>query len=297
MGSLTSLIPQPGPQGPIGTNVDVSIVAGEDLAARDCVFIASVGITGRTSGRGYKANASVGAYSSLAFVAGLATSAISSGATGSVRISGVMTGFSGLTPGLPQYVSTTAGLLTDATPSNSVLVGLALSSTDLLVNVRGSQVAVLTAGIKGYFAGGNTGANVTTTDKMSFSTETTAAQSTANLSQSRYIPYGVGNTFSKGYIGGGYSDNYAKITDKITFSTDITVAQTSANLSANSAGTGGASEGTTKGYWSGGGTSGGYSAKTDKITFSSDTTAAQTSANLTLARSNLAGVGGGSSKG
>ena len=150
---------------------------------------------------------------------------------------------------------------------------------------------------KGYFAGGDTagGAYVSTADKLIYSTDTTAAQGSANLSQARYGPAGISQGTTKGYFAGGGEGGLGlavATADKLTYSTDITAAQTTANLSVARHSSAGISQGTTKGYFAGGFT--GSSTRTvvaDKLTYSTDTTAAQTSANLSQARGGLAGVG------
>ena len=47
------------------------------------------------------------------------------------------------------------------------------------------------SGMAGYFAGGYATDSVATADKLTYSTDTTAAQTSANLSQARYILAGV----------------------------------------------------------------------------------------------------------
>ena len=149
-------------------------------------------------------------------------------------------------------------------------------------------------GIKGYFAGGlNAGSfTVATADKLTYSTDITAAQTTANLSQARYALAGVSEGLTKGYFAGGNTGNYVATADKLTYSNDTTAAQTSANLSQPREGLAGCSGEGTKGYFAGGSTDGVNGLATaDKLTYSTDTTAAQTTANLSQARYSLAGVG------
>ena len=154
-------------------------------------------------------------------------------------------------------------------------------------------------GTKGYFNGGTTSSNAvtlaTTADKLTYSTDTTVAQTTANLSQARYAPAGISQGTTKGYFAGGSTDASISVAtaDKLTYSTDTTTAQTSANLSQTRYELAGISEGSTKGYFAGGATASFTSRTvvTDKLTYSSDTTAAQTTANLSQARYFLAGVG------
>ena len=87
----------------------------------------------------------------------------------------------------------------------------------------------------GYFAGGNTGVNtpVSTADRITFSTGTTAAFTAANLSQARYSPAGLSDGSTYGYFGGGYTGATQRVAtaDRITFSTGTTAAFTAANLS------------------------------------------------------------------
>lgn len=64
---------------------------------------------------------------------GFAPSTISSGSTGSVVTGGVVTGLSGLTPGVTYYLSDTAGAISSSAGSNSRKVGIALSATSLLI--------------------------------------------------------------------------------------------------------------------------------------------------------------------
>lgn len=140
---------------------------------------------------------------------------------------------------------------------------------------------------KGYVAGGFTTATpvvaVATADKITFSTDTTAAQASANLSAARKAAAGMSEGTTKGYWAGGYTASIITTivvtADKIIFSTDTTSAQASANLSQARAEVFAGSDGSTKGYW-GGGQAGSVVNKVDKITFSTDTTAALTSASF-----------------
>jgi hypothetical protein len=123
---------------PTGDAADEVVTAGEAIAAREVVFV-STGSGGRTAGRAYLGNATATATSSEAFALGVATASISSGASGSVRLAGIVDGFSGLTAGAVYYLSATAGAITATPPANVVMVGIALSSTQLLLNSRGAQ--------------------------------------------------------------------------------------------------------------------------------------------------------------
>jgi hypothetical protein len=126
--------------------IDVSVTAGEDIAIREVVYIST------SNGQAYLASAGSRATSSQAWLLGIATEAISSGSSGSVRLVGVVDGFSGLTAGQVQYISGTAGALTGTQPVIGVIVGIALSSTQLLVMSRGSQQYTV-ADLTGYATG------------------------------------------------------------------------------------------------------------------------------------------------
>jgi hypothetical protein len=62
------------------------------------------------------------------------TTAAGADVTIQVAISGPVSGFSGLTAGSKYYASTTAGAITDTAPTNSMFVGWALTTTQLLFN-------------------------------------------------------------------------------------------------------------------------------------------------------------------
>ena len=169
-------------------------------------------------------------------------------------------------------------------------------------SINSGQLATLFA-FAGYFAGGfTTGTEVATADKLTYSTDVTIAQTTANLSQARLGLAGCSGEGTKGYFAGGMT-GLANVTvttaDKITYSNDTTTAQTTGNLSQARYYLTGCSGENTKGYFAGGISSNlGLGVVTsDKITYTSDTTAAQTSANLSQARGYLAGVTEGSQKG
>jgi len=140
---------------------------------------------------------------------------------------------------------------------------------------------------------------VATTDKVTYSSDTTAAATAANLSSTRRATKCVNNYGIKGYCAGGVSAAACTTTDKVTYSNDTTVAATTANLSGVKGFHGGVSEGTTKGYFGGGDSNaaGAAVATTDKVTFSSDTTAAVTTANLAVIRCYFASNSEGSTKG
>lgn len=158
-----------------------------------------------------------------------------------------------------------------------------------------------TPGANGYTCGGSLGGTFyTRCDKTSFSSETTASTTTADLTVARNGLAAVGNPDLHGYYCGGSSGPHLALTDKLTFASDTTAAATTANLSVVKSTPAGVSERSTKAYIAGGFTGATFATRslvTDKLTFSGDTTAAATTANLSLARAQLVGVTEGASKG
>ena len=166
-------------------------------------------------------------------------------------------------------------------------------TTTALTAARAGAAGLSLPNMKGYVCGGSTGGGTTfyaTTEKITFSTDTLVAQTTANLSQSRGSSGGISECSTKGYVAGGFTVNTGAVVttaDKITFSTDTTAAQTTANLSTARSDMGCPSQGSSKGYFLGGFTNASSTVGTttsDKITFATDTTAAQASANISVAR-------------
>lgn len=81
---------------------------------------------------------------------GFAVSSASNGASTTVQVSGVVRGFSGLTPGALYYVQDAVGTIGTTVGTNDILVGQAISSTELLL--RKNE--------KWEFVGSGTGATV-----------------------------------------------------------------------------------------------------------------------------------------
>lgn len=123
-------------------NDTIDGIAGENLAFGVSVFLGD-GSGGHTAGRWYQTDADTAAMSSTATLVGIVMStAITVGASGSIRIGGRATGLSGLTAGSLYYCSTTAGALTTTPPTNQRLIGQADSTTSLVLV---AQVAVVPA--------------------------------------------------------------------------------------------------------------------------------------------------------
>jgi len=112
---------------PSTVNVDIQGTAGENIAAEDVVYLKT------TDGLWYKADADATASSSDAVTVGMAPSAITSGAVGTIRLEGELTVTGPLVAGSSYYASATAGALTVTEPTNSRFVGQAQSTTSIVI--------------------------------------------------------------------------------------------------------------------------------------------------------------------
>jgi hypothetical protein len=178
-------------------------------------------------------------------------------------------------------------------------------SSATLPQVRAFPKGVTEGSIKGYIAGGYTtlysAPVVNTADKLTFSTEVSSSQSSANLTVAMYEMAGLNGGSTKGYWAGGTTSGLGPgrvEIDKIVFSTDTTSANTSGNLTSKRYMMAAISDGSTKGYVGGGlSNSGTKLSSTDLITFSSDTSAAVTTADLSSIRMNQEALSNASTKG
>lgn len=109
---------------------DVTGVAGEAMTAGQAAYL-SDGSGALVPGRWYLADAD-NTYSSTLPEISFVVSDVALGATGTFRLSGRVTGLSGLTAGANYYASTTPGAITMTAPSNARFVGQADSITSLI---------------------------------------------------------------------------------------------------------------------------------------------------------------------
>jgi len=115
-------------------NVELSVVAGVDVAAGDLAYI-SDGSGGLTAGRAYKADADL-SYGAGTPILGFVIATVSAGGTTTLRVGGVADTLAGLSAGSTYYVSATAGQITSTAPAGYVRsVGVALTSTTLAIDV------------------------------------------------------------------------------------------------------------------------------------------------------------------
>jgi hypothetical protein len=128
-------------------------------------------------------------------------------------------------------------------------------------------------------------------DKLTYSTDSTAAVPGAALSLARRYLAATGNS-TAGYFSGGEITSWTTI-DKITYSNDTRAALPSTGLSYGRSGPG-ATGNSTAGYFGGGGTSPNpYTTTIDKVDYASDTAAVLTGTGLNVARRYLAASGEG----
>lgn len=277
------------------SSIDVLISAGEALSVLDYVYIATYLTPAKTASRAYKV---LKTPSLDSFTAGFAMSAASTGQVVKVRIMGIVPGFSSMTQGALRYASSTAGSLTETYEYGASLAGIAISSTELLVNTMNEQTAIPWMATRGFFLSGNGSPTVATSDKVTFSTDITAANTVSNPPTATLQAAGLTGNIG-GYTMGGYTTAICLLANKTTYSTEITTAATTANLTAVRGASAGLSD-RISGYVCGGITNQATAADTDltdKVTFSNDTTAAQASANLSNVRGFSSGLGGGDTKG
>lgn len=109
---------------------DVSGTAGESMTAGQAAYL-SDGSGSLIAGRWYLAD-SDNTYSSTDPEIAFVVTDVAAAATGTFRLSGRVTGLSGLTPGENYYVSATAGGITSTAPSNARFVGQADSVSSLI---------------------------------------------------------------------------------------------------------------------------------------------------------------------
>jgi hypothetical protein len=125
----------------------------------------------------------------------------------------------------------------DAVTADKVVYSTDVISAVSTANLSSAREggAGINASTKGYILGGltnNGSTGVATGDKLTFSTDTTAATASSNLSSARGWLNGTGDNSTKGYAAGGASNIGAVVAtaDKITDSTDTTAATSTANL-------------------------------------------------------------------
>lgn len=139
-------------------NLDIAATAGETLGAGQLVFLAD-GSDSTTAGRWHLTDADTVSKSSGARIVGMTLAAIASGATGTVRVQGRVTGLSGLTAGAPYYASGTAGALAASPPTNRRFAGVAESASTFVLAtglIEAAAPTLLTLSVAGNATVGGT---------------------------------------------------------------------------------------------------------------------------------------------
>src|SRR5689334_19204164 len=122
--SATSIVIIPSPS--IPANTDIIGMASQNLAAGECVYLSATGWA--------LARADQGPTGYTAKALGFAAEAITTNNSGGIRTRGKVTGLSGLTAGTPYYISSAvSGGITATIPANPRLVGVADSTTSLVI--------------------------------------------------------------------------------------------------------------------------------------------------------------------
>ena len=160
--------------------VEITGTAGESLAKPNLVYL-SDGRGSKTGGKWYKADADTD-FSSTGVPLGFATASISADATGTIRIAGTMDGFSSLTLGADQFVSGTAGAITETKPTSPREVGRAMAADTILIAFAPARTDL--------FLGPVAGGRLTLESNVPISTSDQTAKTTIY-----YTPY-MGNKLS-----------------------------------------------------------------------------------------------------
>ncbi len=120
-------------------NLDITGTAGESLALGSAVYL-SDGSGGKTVGNWYLADSGTAYSSSSALVVGMTVAAISSAASGTIRILGQVPGLT-VVAGSTYYIGT-AGAITITPPPNARLLGIADTSTSLVLSTTTSTTSL-----------------------------------------------------------------------------------------------------------------------------------------------------------
>ncbi len=150
------------------------------------------------------------------------------------------------------------------------------------------------ATLKGYFAGGYTGALIVRINQISYQNETLSS-APGILSPGRQYTAGCSGTEAKGYLSGGFSSTWSQYTSILIHNTGATVAKASADLGYGIQRAAGLTNRQSRGYFVGGEANGGFGGITlgtlNIIMFSLDASfAALTSLPLGAVRQGMAAI-------
>lgn len=188
--------------------------------------------------------------------------------SGGAALPGNLSYSSGLASPTTGYIINGAGYKTPFS-TDTPAAAAAASLPGTVTNMPSSGVSNAT---KGFTAGSNSSALAY---KLTFASESTAAVATANLTASRYMPFGLTDT-NNGYFIGGFAAAVSAIGDKLSLAAETTSAVVGTNLTTARYGSCSVSNIGVAGY-SCGGFVAAKSALVDKTVFASDTTSASNS--------------------
>ena len=123
-------------------NLDITGTAGEAIAAGEVCYI-SGGDGSKTAGLWYLADADNAYSSTTAVEIGMAVSAIVINTAGTIRLAGEATTATSTVVGTTYYVSATAGAITSSAPALSRLVGIAPTTSSLILNANTLTIPVV----------------------------------------------------------------------------------------------------------------------------------------------------------
>ncbi len=115
---------------PQNTGVDTIGIAGATLTAGSAVYL-SAGDGGKLAGEWYPADIA-NTYSSVLHYVGVVPLTITSGSTGTIRLSGLVSGLTALTPGANYFIGTN-GAMTTSAAANTRIIGQADTTTTMIV--------------------------------------------------------------------------------------------------------------------------------------------------------------------
>ena len=191
----------PGVQGiPVsGASPDVTGTVGDTFLLGEAAYL-SDGSGGKVAGHWYLTSASNTYSSTLPAAIGMATGPITSGTSGTIRLIGQVTGLSSLAAGTVYYLDTTAGAITSSPPANARAIGIADSTTSLVLS-QGTGILAASATTPGIIT---TGAQTIPGAKTFpaaavFSAGLTSAAGVTSSSTSAGVGYatGAGGTISQ----------------------------------------------------------------------------------------------------
>ena len=126
-------------------NLDITGTAGEAIAAGEVCYISATGDAAGTAGLWYLTDADAAYTSTTAVEIGIAVSAIAINTSGTIRLAGEATTATSVVVGTKYYVSATAGAITSSAPTNSRLVGIAPTTSSLILNANPLTLPIIVA--------------------------------------------------------------------------------------------------------------------------------------------------------